>query len=207
MRTAVKLRLHLLRPHLRCHGAPPRRPRPPPPRDPWRAYGRPGDSHRPGWSSPRRHSRLAPTPSHARGHGRAPPLDCLLPPRVTKSTALQQSYLSSRWPVRRAGKLLASAHGWGHGGILPVTTVEASSRPRCGTVGPGQRPRRGKSIGAHKLLVGNRCAHDRVFGGEGVGERDIHTGAGSRPPALDEDALLQPFVTCRFGVGERYACV
>jgi hypothetical protein len=73
MNTAVKLRLHLLRPHLRRHDAPFRRPWPPPPRDPWRAYESPGESQIPGWSSPRRHSRPAPTPPQARGHGCAPP--------------------------------------------------------------------------------------------------------------------------------------
>jgi hypothetical protein len=86
-------------------------------------------------------------------------------------------------------------------------TVEASSRPRCGAARPRQRRRRGKSIGVHKLLAGKKCTWDRAFGGEGVGEHDIHAGARSKPLALGEDALLQPFIMRRFSVVERYACV
>jgi hypothetical protein len=59
-------------------------------------------------------------------------LDRLLSLRTARSIALQRSCFSSRWTGRRAGKLPAGAHGWGHGGLLPVMATEASSKPRHG---------------------------------------------------------------------------
>jgi hypothetical protein len=50
-------------------------------------------------------------------------------------------------------------------------------------------------------------AHDQAFGGEGVGEHKIQAHRGSRPPVLGEDALLQPVISRRFGVGEQDAHV
>jgi hypothetical protein len=37
-------------------------------------------------------------------------------------------------------------------------------------------------------------AHDRAFGGEGVGEHEIQARRGSKPPVLGEDTLLQPVI-------------
>jgi hypothetical protein len=82
-----------------------------------------------------------------------------------------QSYFSSWCPGWRAGKLPTIAHMWSHGGLLPVTAMEASSRPRHDAVwrGHGGGGEEG-SRGARKLLMGKRCVRAiELFAGRGGG--------------------------------------
>jgi hypothetical protein len=115
--------------------------------------------------------------------------------------ALQRSCFSSRWPRRRAVKLPAGVHGWGHGGLLPITTMYGGllkAEAWRDVAGPWRRWQRGEAEAHTSFWRGkDACARSSFWREGGAGS------ARSRPLALGEDTLLQPIVVCRFGVGER----